>query len=527
MLKVRELSATAKAPSVQYIDIPIDHFHNATKDTFKNRYWYNDTFYEPNGPVVVMDVGEGNAEPFVPFLEEAQLQSAVMQVARRYKGIGVIWEHRYYGESIPFLASNASWTGALPARQWKFHTVDQALEDVVYFSKRFRTAKASASTLNPSKTPWIFMGGSYPGVRAALLRVRNPETIYASWASSAPVQAQVNMSSYWGTIERSLPRNCSNDFVAITKYANEMIAKNDTESARFKQAVYYAGSGGTNISLASAAGISGVSVGSWLRTPLNGWQNRGLAGAQPSCDFLQTANKTRPATSAGVFATRPTNVAVQEFLAMIYSLAKLNQKQSLSQFTLDTNVLGLAADEGNILEGRAVANENGDTKSWTYQWCSQFGFVQGANPNNTRSIQVNALSMDYYLQTFCQKGFPSGAVPPSPDVGAVLKYGGWNMNPSRTMFTNGDADPWSSLGVSSVEYNSPKRKANQTIPSVNGHFDKNTYFGLVYEKQVHAKDLARFSSSSKQDQDTFNKGLSLFTAALDQWLPKFGPGYNH
>ena len=52
-----------------------------------------------------MDVGESNAAPFVTFLEEAALQSAVMQLASKYHGIGVVWEHRYYGKDSILLFS--------------------------------------------------------------------------------------------------------------------------------------------------------------------------------------------------------------------------------------------------------------------------------------------------------------------------------------------------------------------------------------------------------------------------------------
>ena len=49
------------------------------------------------------------------------------------------------------------------------------------------------------------------------MRQRNPETIFAAWASSAPVHAQVDMASYYKAAERSLTRNCSADWVAVTR----------------------------------------------------------------------------------------------------------------------------------------------------------------------------------------------------------------------------------------------------------------------------------------------------------------------
>jgi hypothetical protein len=40
------------------------------------------------------------------------------------------------------------------------------------------------------------------GVRAAMIRERNPETWFASWASSAPVEAQVDMSVYYNPMQQ-------------------------------------------------------------------------------------------------------------------------------------------------------------------------------------------------------------------------------------------------------------------------------------------------------------------------------------
>jgi hypothetical protein len=77
------------------------------------------------------------------------------------------------------------------------------------------------------------------------------------------------------------------------------------------------------------------------------------------------------------------------------------------------------------------------------------------------------------------------------------------------------------LGVASEEFNSPQRKPNQTIPSPTGHFDNSTYFGIIYDNQVHARDLASVDQDTKLNQQTFDTGLKLFSDALDVWLPAF------
>ena len=76
------------------------------------------------------------------------------------------------------------------------------MEDVVVFAKNFSLASQPGKDLRPNSVPWIFVGGSYPGLRAAYLRLRNPEVVYASYSSSAPVQIQESFWQYFVAIER-------------------------------------------------------------------------------------------------------------------------------------------------------------------------------------------------------------------------------------------------------------------------------------------------------------------------------------
>lgn len=131
--------------------------------------------------------------------------------------------------------------------EWKYLTTDQALEDFTVFAKGFTLPSGSqinlqsADALQPQNTPWIVIGASYPGVRAALLRVRNPEVVFASWSSSAPIQAQIDMASYYEAAERALPRNCSSDWVTVTKYVDDVLmGSNTTEQTMVKRALYVA-----------------------------------------------------------------------------------------------------------------------------------------------------------------------------------------------------------------------------------------------------------------------------------------------
>lgn len=167
------------------------------------------------------------------------------------------------------------------ASQWQFLTTEQALEDVIFFANNFN------SSLHPSTTPWIFLGGSYPGIRGSLLRQRNPSTIFATWASSAPVQAQVDMASYYKAAERSLTRNCSADWVAVTRFVDETLGgsgggANETERTEMKFELLKARlsgpggntSGAANLTMEQANRTSNVDAASILMDPLDFYQVR-------------------------------------------------------------------------------------------------------------------------------------------------------------------------------------------------------------------------------------------------------------
>lgn len=170
--------------------------------------------------------------------------------------------------------------------QWQFHTVEQALEDVIYFAQRFSFPHPDSHTTSyrphPSTTPWIVIGGSYPGIRAAYLRIRNPETIFASWSSSGPVEAQIDMSSYWQAAERALPRNCSNDWIAVTKYFDEVLTDgSDQEVYNLKAriiAAEFTGPGGNTTRLEESGYLDVVeqfdasTLADYLMDPLGDYQ---------------------------------------------------------------------------------------------------------------------------------------------------------------------------------------------------------------------------------------------------------------
>lgn len=92
------------------------------------------------------------------------------------------------------------------------------------------------------------------------------------------------MSSYWKAAERSLPRNCSDDWIAVTQYVYELFQNGSaTDIFNLKSALItaeYSGPGGNTTLIEqdgflSASSVNGTTVedaASWLMDPLGNFQ---------------------------------------------------------------------------------------------------------------------------------------------------------------------------------------------------------------------------------------------------------------
>ncbi|KAK3074765.1 hypothetical protein LTS18_014162, partial [Coniosporium uncinatum] len=176
--------------------------------------------------------------------------------------------------------------------------------------------------------------------------------------------------------------------------------------------------------------------------------------------------------------------------------------------------------------------------SWGWQYCSEYGYYQRGNPSNAHTIQSQFVSLDLF-QSNCNSTFPEG-LPPTPNVTASNKYGGWHINPSNTMFSTGEFDPWRGLSPASTDYEigAPHRRTVQTVPECGVSPPEGELFGIIYRDMVHVSDMRallntsdpnhqNFSTvgfSSPIDTEPFYAGIGLFSMALERWLPCFGKG---
>ncbi|RXW23935.1 hypothetical protein EST38_g1914 [Candolleomyces aberdarensis] len=201
---------------VYEFDQLIDH-NNASRGTFKTRYYHTWEYYREGGPIILFTPGERPIDMILdgsPSITNASIAGAIAQATN---GAVVVLEHRFYGESYPF--------PDLSVDGLKFHTISQALQDFVYFARNVKLAMpgGDGEGIRPHRSPWIFVGGSYAGALAAFIVEQHPGVFWAAYSSAGVVQPKIDFWQYWTPVEQHMPANCTADTKAVVSLIDEAI----------------------------------------------------------------------------------------------------------------------------------------------------------------------------------------------------------------------------------------------------------------------------------------------------------------
>lgn len=345
----------------EYVELPIDNFAEekglsySWQGTFYNRYWVSSKSYKPGSPVFIYDAGEADASPNALFRLQNET-SFFKQIVDQYNGIGIVWEHRFYGNSSPVLVDVNT-----PASDFQFLTTEQSLADVDRFAKQF-SRKNIKYDLTPKSTPWVFVGGSYPGMRAAFIRNMYPETIYASYASSAPVQASVDQSFYFEPVWQGLNAygfgNCTSDIHAAILYMDKiMSSSNTTAAANLK--IQFLGLGAEKNSHATFADALATIFGAWQSYGVEG----GSSGLRQFCDWIEQdtdALMPKVAGADGLAKSKGPAYVVDRWAKYPYFVPIVNSN-------LDTNCSGKKNVQGDCNLDLKFSDPS--MVAWTWQYC--------------------------------------------------------------------------------------------------------------------------------------------------------------
>ncbi|KAK8110265.1 uncharacterized protein PG998_006722 [Apiospora kogelbergensis] len=422
-LSERQTETTAKYPAFN-ISVPIDHFHNDTiyephSDGFYNmRYWFDAQNYKPGGPVIVLCAGETSGVGRLPFLEKG----IVAQLTQATNGIGVILEHRYYGESWPVKDLNTP--------NMRFLTTDQALADTAYFAQHVKFPGLEHLDLTSATTAYIAYGGSYAGAFVAFLRKLYPETYWGAISSSGVTEAIWDYWKYFEAAAVFAPTGCAETTQKLTNVVDNILLakKKDTKLvSQVKQAF-----GLPNVT-ADADFASSINSGIYS---LQGYNWDPEAGSTEF--FVYCANVT--SDSVLYPATEPLRERVGELIEAggwgNESKTLTNRMLNYIGYVRGETVATCDNEDQDQCFGTANSAAGGEDfaatdisqtwRSWPYQYCTQWGYIQtGDTPK--------------YGSAICKTAF--NLTKPA-DIDAINKHGGFGISYPRLAIVDGEWDPW-------------------------------------------------------------------------------------
>ncbi|KAF8876907.1 peptidase S28 [Mucidula mucida] len=422
-LDVRDISNPEEYNTTYWFDQLIDH-SNPSLGTFKQRYFFSGEFYKPGGPILLLNVGEQNADGFWRILSANN--SIVGKVAQATCGASIALEHRFFGQSNPY--------PDLSEESLKYLTLQQNIDDMVYLAQNIVLPVEGGNSIGPDMAPWILFGGSYPGAVVDWAVYQRPEIFYAGYASSAVVEAIEDFWQYGDAVRVRMPANCSSDFQAVIAHVDDVFSStNDLAIQALKETF-----GMGNVTYVD-------DVANMLKEPMGLWQDlqQYRGPNQPFyefCDHLEIwdvngKNETSPESGWGLYH------ALEAFGSYM---------RETHGFLTDADI---SSHDDTLPQYRNISVDNSE-RSWNWMICNEFGWFQTGAPKGHPTIISRLVDIAYSKRSICQIFFPatfndkpSSAYPAVNDINT--KYGGWNVHVDRVFFANGLNDPWIDATVSS------------------------------------------------------------------------------
>ncbi|KAI0358821.1 peptidase S28 [Trametes cingulata] len=393
---------------------PLDHFAD-TGFTFEQRYWLNDRHYKAGGPVIVFEAGEGPGDERMPILDTG----IVDILANATNGLGIVLEHRYYGESVPvqnFTTDSLRWLNN-----------EQAAADSANFIDNVTFPNITGDLTAPG-TPWIYYGGSYGGARAAHMRVLYPDLVFAAISSSGVTHATLDDWRYFDIIRQYAPADCIAQVEKTIDEVDRLITSPHAETRHAIKAVFGLGNLTYDPDFASL-----------LSNPLGAWQENNWDPAVGSTSFarfcaaLGTPDKATVHTAQGITVSNATFNYAKYINRTYVASCRPPNTQDECFGTITAKDSYLATDLSQTW------------RLWQFQVCTQWGFFMTPPPNPAIPRIISKLVTLDYASLICKLAYPPGEhfkVPAEPNITAVNSLGGYNIAYDRLAIIDGEDDPW-------------------------------------------------------------------------------------
>ncbi|EUC29559.1 hypothetical protein COCCADRAFT_106222 [Bipolaris zeicola 26-R-13] len=418
------------------IDQPIDHFPHSdryvphTNKTFKQRYFFDKSYYKPGGPVFLYLGGETWGE-----WQLENLQTGIIQILmKKFNGLGVVLENRYYGYSFPY---NTTTTDEL-----RFLTTEQTIADNEYFRQHVKFPGVDADLSSPD-TPWVMYGGSLAGSQVAFTMKMYNDIFAGGIGSSATITVQLEYPNWYKPLMKFGPSDCISRIISIIDKMDALIESGNTAAIQQLKDIFGLGS---LSSLQDFASTIAFPLGGPISYPTNTWQELNWFPRDGSDDFWHfCSNITNPNPPASQLAT-DTALSAHSNGEPWTGLGNYAAYIKTVVLPLCTTGRINSTDDGCFSTQNATFYAdptNTNTRSYLYSTCTEIASYQTA-PRTGPSLISRVLDISYN-QAWCNQSFPPGShsrIPALPEIQYNNVYGSSNMRVKNLAFIDGAADVW-------------------------------------------------------------------------------------
>ncbi|KAJ5730002.1 Peptidase S28 [Penicillium malachiteum] len=414
----------------------LDH-SDPSLGTFSQRYWWNSEWWAGEGsPVVLFTPGEVAADEYTGYLDNETITGLY---AQEINGAVILLEHRYWGESSPY--------DVLNTENLRYLTLENAVQDLVYFAKNVDLEFDTDSSSNAQNAPWVLSGGSYSGALTAWTESVSPGTFWAYHASSAPVEAIYDYWQYFKPIQEGMAKNCSADVSRVVDYVDEIANSGTKEEQQTLKELFGLGDLEHFDDFAAA-----LENGPWL------WQENafytGYSEFFEFCDYVENvdagASVVPGADGVGL------KKALQGYAKWFTTVYFPGSCASYGYWSDENSTACYDTYNASSPIFTDMSVDNEIDRQWQWLLCNEpFFYWQDGAPSDVQTIVSRSVDAEYW-QRQCPLYFPtvngytyaSAKGKTAADVNSWTK--GWDLtDTTRLTWTNGQYDPWRESGVSS------------------------------------------------------------------------------
>lgn len=415
-------------PSEAYYfkDAIVDNFAPAEKQQKwvepGQRYWINREYFSGAGaPIFVFIGGEGKET----CRRLASFYLYIHELAKKYGGLLIDIEHRFYGESYP--------TAGMSTEELKYLSSKQALADL---ARLISFVKLSLFT---EASNVITIGGSYPGNLAAWFRLKYPHISRGSIASSAPLFAKLNFVDYMEVVGDAIKffsgQKCYDAFEVAAGRVAELVG---------------AGLG--------SVGVEQLEQDFQLCSPLSQPLDIAILLSDLMGNIQYTVQGNSMPGSAAMTISDICAVMLdtenEDFYTQFVKLSALYRTadgipcEDASWTDTVTYLSSPAKDPDNMW------------RPWTYQTCNEFGYFQTADSmNQPFHAWRDYLGLDVSAR-LCAAAFDGWTIDERMIASSNRDYGGLAIGATDSVYPHGTIDPWHALGVTNSTAPLPQPSAH-------------------------------------------------------------------